>query len=136
MCPWWALGRGCPSILTPAPGSGGQKLPYLEASSAEQVRGSWLLTQGLGNLGVHHSSKAPIHRRSTFFTVQLSHLYMTTGKTLALTRQTFVDKVISLVFNMLSRLVITSLSIQSLTKSQKLSVFACPLASSLAMKQD
>ena len=61
---------------------------------------------------------------------------MTTGKTIPLTRQTFVDKVISLVFNMLSRLVITSLSIQSLTKSQKLSVFACPLASSLAMKQD
>ena len=61
---------------------------------------------------------------------------MITGKTVPLTRQTFVDKVISLVFNMLSRLVITSLSIQSLTNSQKLSVFACPLASSLAMKQD
>ena len=54
----------------------------------------------------HHSSKAPIHRCSAFFTVQLSHPYMTTGKTIALTRWTFVDKVMSLLFNMLSRLVI------------------------------
>lgn len=61
MCPWWALGRGCPSILTPAPGSGGQKLPYLEASSAEQVRGSWLLTQGLGNLGVQQGQHRGRH---------------------------------------------------------------------------
>ena len=61
MCPWWALGRGCPSILTPAPGSGGQKLPYLEASSAEQVRGSWLLTQGLGNLGVQQGQHGGRH---------------------------------------------------------------------------
>ena len=57
----------------------------------------------------HHSSKASILRRSAFFTVQLSHPYMTTGKTIALTRQTFVGKVISLLFNMLSRLVITLL---------------------------
>ena len=57
----------------------------------------------------HHSSKAPILRRSAFFTVQLSHLYMTTGKTIALTRQTFAGKIISLLFNMLSRLVITFL---------------------------
>ena len=55
----------------------------------------------------HHSSKASIHQCSAFFTVQLSHPYMTTGKTIALTRWTFVDKVISLLFNMLSRLVIT-----------------------------
>ena len=55
----------------------------------------------------HHSSKASILWCSTFFIVQLSHPYMTTGKTIALTRRTFVDKVMSLLFNMLSRLVIT-----------------------------
>ena len=58
----------------------------------------------------HHSSKASILRCSAFFTVQLSHPYMTTGKTIALTRQTFVGKVMSLLFNMLSRLVITTVS--------------------------
>ena len=57
----------------------------------------------------HHSSKASILRRSAFFTVQLSHPYMTTGKTIASTRRTFVGKVMSLLFNMLSRLVITFL---------------------------
>ena len=57
----------------------------------------------------HHSSKASILRRSAFFTVQLSHPYMTTRKTIALTRQTFVGKVMSFLFNMLSRLVITFL---------------------------
>ena len=57
----------------------------------------------------HHRSKTLIFRRSAFFTVQLSHPYMTTGKTIALTRRTFVDKVMSLLFNMLSRLVITFL---------------------------
>ena len=57
----------------------------------------------------HHSSKASILRRSAFFTVQLSHPYMTTGKTIALTRWTFVGKVMSLLLNMLSRLVITFL---------------------------
>ena len=57
----------------------------------------------------HHSSKASILRHSAFFTVQLSHPYMTTGKTIPLTRWTFVGKVISLLFNMLSRLVITFL---------------------------
>ena len=57
----------------------------------------------------HHSSKASVLQRSAFFTVQLSYSYMTTGKTIALTRQTFVDKVMSLLFNMLSRLVITFL---------------------------
>ena len=55
------------------------------------------------------SSKASILQHSAFFTVQLSHPYMTTGKTIALTRRTFVDKVMSLLFNMLSRLVITFL---------------------------
>ena len=57
----------------------------------------------------HHSSKASIPQHSTFFTVQLSHPYMTTGKTIALTRQTFVGKVMSLLLNILSRLVITFL---------------------------
>ena len=57
----------------------------------------------------HHNSKASILQRSTFFIVQLSHLYMTTGKTIALNKWTFVGKVISLLFNMFSRLVITFL---------------------------
>ena len=61
------------------------------------------------NLLQHHSLKASIFQCSAFFTVQLSHLYMTTGKIIALTRQTFVGKVMSLLFNILSRLVITFL---------------------------
>ena len=69
-----------------------------------------LAVQGtLKNLLQHHSSKASILQRSVFFIVQLSHPYMTTVKTIALTKQTFVDKVMSLLFNMLSRLVITFL---------------------------
>ena len=65
-----------------------------------------LAVQGtLKSLLQHHSSKASILWRSAFFTVQLSHPYMTTGKTIALTRRTFVGKVMSLLFNMLSRLV-------------------------------
>ena len=69
-----------------------------------------LAVQGtLKSLLHHHSSKASILRRSAFFTVQLSHPYMTTGKTIALTRRTFVGKVMSLLFYMLSRVVITSL---------------------------
>ena len=63
----------------------------------------------LKSLLQHHSSKASILRHSAFFTVQLSHPYMTTGKTIALTRRTFVGKVISLLYNILSRLVITFL---------------------------
>ena len=63
----------------------------------------------LKSLLQHHSSKASIFWCSAFLTVQLLHPYMTTGKTLALTRQTFVGKVMSLLFNMLSRLVITFL---------------------------
>ena len=63
----------------------------------------------LKSLLQHHRSKASIFRHSAFFTVQLSHPYMTTGKTVALTRWTFVGKVMSLLFNMLSRLVITFL---------------------------
>ena len=68
-----------------------------------------LLSKGLKGLLQHHSSKASILRCSAFFIVQLSHPYVNTGKTIALTRQTFVDKVMSLFFNMLSRLVITFL---------------------------
>ena len=69
-----------------------------------------LAVQGtLKSLLQHHSSKALILRCSAFFIVQLSHPYMTTGKTLALTRWTFVGKVMSLLFNKLSRLVITFL---------------------------
>ena len=69
-----------------------------------------LAVQGtLKSLLQHHSLKASIFRPSAFFTVQLSHPYIITGKTIALTRQTFVGKVMSLLFNMLSRLVITFL---------------------------
>ena len=69
-----------------------------------------LAIQGiLRSLLQHHSSKASILQCSAFFTVQLSHPYMTTGKTIALPRWTFVGKVMSLLFNMLSRLVITFL---------------------------
>ena len=70
-----------------------------------------LAVQGtLKSLLQHHSSKASILRHSAFFIVQLSHPFMTTGRTIALARQTFVGKVMSLLFNMLSRLVITFLS--------------------------
>ena len=69
-----------------------------------------LAVQGtLKSLLQHHSSKASILRRSAFFTVQHSHPYMTTGKTIDLTRRTYVDQVMSLLFNMLSRLIITFL---------------------------
>ena len=76
-------------------------------------RNDWLdlliVQRTLNSLLQHHSSKASILQHSALFIVQLSHPYMTTGKTIALTRQTFVDKVMSLLFNMLSRLVITFL---------------------------
>ena len=68
-----------------------------------------LQSKGLKNLLQHHSSKASILRRSAFFLVQLTHPYITIGKTIALARWTFVGKVMSLVFNMLFRLVITCL---------------------------
>ena len=68
-----------------------------------------LAVQETGKSLQHHSSKASVLRYSAFFTVQLSHPYMTIGKTLALTRWTFVAKVMSLLFNMHSRLVITFL---------------------------
>ena len=87
--------------------------PSNEYSGLVSFRIDWLdllAVQGtLKSLLQHHSSKASILRRSAFFTVQLSHPYMTTGKTIALTRRTFVGKVMSLLFNMLSRLFITFL---------------------------
>ena len=87
--------------------------PTNEHPGLISVRMDWLdllAVQGtLKSLLQHHSSKASILRRSAFFIVQLSHPYMTTGKTIALTRRTFVDKVMSLLLNMLSRLVITFL---------------------------
>ena len=84
--------------------------PSNEYSWLTSSRMDWLnLLAVKGTLLQHHSSKASIFRHSAFFTVQLSHPYMTTGKTIALTRGTFVGKVMSLLFNMLSRLVITFL---------------------------
>ena len=87
--------------------------PSNEHPGLISLRMDWvdlLAVQGtLQSLLQHHDSKASVLRCSAFFTVQLSHPYMTTGKTIALTRWTFVGKVISLLFNMLSRLVITFL---------------------------
>ena len=87
--------------------------PYNEYSGLTSFRINWLdllRIQGtLKSLLQYHSSKASILWHSAFFTVQLLHPYMTTGKTIALTRRTFVGKVMSLLFNMLSRLVITFL---------------------------
>ena len=87
--------------------------PSNEYSGLISFRIDWLdllAVQGtLKSLLQHHSSMALILRRSAFFMVQLSHPYMTTGKTIAVTRQTFVGKVMSLLFNMLSRLVIAFL---------------------------
>ena len=89
-------------------------IPSKEIPGLISFRMDWLdllAVQGtLKSLLQHHSSKASILQHSAFFTVQLSHPYMTTGKTVALTRWTFVGKVMSLLFNMLSRLVITFLS--------------------------
>ena len=86
-------------------------IPYKEHPGLISFRIEWmdlLAVQGtLKSLLQHHSSKASILRRSAFLTVQLSHPYMTTGKTIALTRWTLVGKAISLLLNMLSRLVIT-----------------------------
>ena len=87
--------------------------PSSEYSGLISIRIDWfdlLSVQGpLKSLRQHHSSKASILRRSAFFTVQLSHPYMTTGKTIALTRWTFVGNIMSLLFNMPSRFVIAFL---------------------------
>ena len=83
--------------------------PSNDYSGLISFRMDWLdllVVQGtLKSLLQHHSSKASILRHSAFFMVQFSHLYMTTGKTIALSRWTFISKVMSLLFNMLSRLV-------------------------------
>ena len=88
-------------------------IPSNEHPGLISFRMDWLdllAVQGtLKSLLQHHSSKASILQSSAFFTVQLSHLYMTTGKTIALTRWTFVGKVMSLLLNMLSSLAITFL---------------------------
>ena len=88
-------------------------IPSKEIPGLISFRMDWLdllAVQGtLKDLLRHHSSKTSILQRSAFFTVQLSHPYMTTGKTIALTRRTLVGKVTSLLLNMLSRLVITFL---------------------------
>ena len=102
LCPWDSPGRntgvGCQFLLQ------GMHACILSRFSCVQ------LCQGtLKSLLQQHSSKASILQCSVFFIVQLSHPYMTTGKTIVLTRQTFVDKVMSLLFHMLSRLVITFL---------------------------
>ena len=87
--------------------------PFNEYSGLISFRMDWLdllAVQGtLKSLLQHHSSKASIHGHSAFFIVQLSHPYMTTGKTIVLIRYTFVGKVMSLLFNMLPRLVIAFL---------------------------
>ena len=87
--------------------------PSKEHPGPISLRIDWLdllaVQRTLNSLLQHHSSKASILQCSAFFTVQLSHPYMTTGKPIAVTRRTFVGKVMSLVFNMLSRLVITFL---------------------------
>ena len=81
--------------------------PRLISFRMDSFRMDLLAVQGTPkNLIQHHSSKASILRCTAFFIVQLSHPYMTTGKTIALTRWTFVDKVMSLLFNILSRLVV------------------------------
>ena len=88
-------------------------IPSKEIPGLISFRMDWLdllAVQGtLKSLLQHHSSKASILWRSAFFTLHLSHPYMTTGKTIALTKWTFVSKVMSLLFNTLSRLVITFL---------------------------
>ena len=88
-------------------------IPSKESPGLISFRMDWLdllAVQGtLKSLLQHHSSKASVLRHSAFFTVQLSHPYMTTGKTIVLTRWTFVGRVMSLLFNMLSRLVTTFL---------------------------
>ena len=88
-------------------------IPSKEIPGLISFRLDWLdlltLQVTLKSLLQHHSSKASILGHSAFFTVQLSHPYVTTGKTIALTRRTFVGNVMSLLFNMLCRLVITFL---------------------------
>src|SRR5574337_463921 len=98
-------------------------IPSKEIPGLISFRMDWLdllAVQGtLKSLLQHHSSKASILQHSAFFTVQLSHPYMTTGKTLALTRQTFVGKVISLLLNMLSSLAGTASRLANVKSNSK-----------------
>ena len=96
---YWSLSLSI-SPSSEHPGLVSFRIDWLDLPAVQGTRKSLLQ---------HHSSKTSILRRSAFFTVQLSHPYMTTGKTIALTRWTVVGKVVSLLFNMLSRLVITFL---------------------------
>ena len=91
-----------------------------------------LQSKGLSRVLQHHSSKASILRHSAFFMIQLSYPYMTTGKPTALTKQTFVGKVLSLLFNMLSRLVIVFLP---RSKSHLISWLQSPSAGILGPKK-
>ena len=99
-------------------------IPSKEHPGLISLRMDWLdllaVQRTLKSLLQHHSSKASILQRSAFFPVQLSHPYMTTGKTIALTRQTLVSKVMSLFLNILSRLVITFLP-----RSKRLLIHGC-----------
>ena len=96
---WPSIGVSA-SVLGNLPGLISFRMDWLDLLAVQRT---------LKSLHQHHSSKASILRLSAFFTVQLSHPYTTTGKTIVLTRQTFVGKVMSLFLNMLSRLVITFL---------------------------
>ena len=108
-------------------------IPSKEIPGLISFRMDWLdllaVRGTLKSLLQHHSSKASILWRSAFFTVQLSHPYMTTGKTIALTRWTFVGKVMSLLFNTLSRLVITFLP-----RSKRLLISWLPLPSAVILE--
>ena len=98
-------------------------IPSKEIPGLMSFRMDWLdllVVQGtLKSLFQHHSSKTSVLQRSAFFTVQLSHPYMTTGKTIALTRRTLFGKVMSLLLNMLSMLVITLLPKSKLVLNKK-----------------
>ena len=104
--------------------------PSNEYSGMISFRIDWLdllVVQGtLKSLLQHHSSKASILRHSSFFIVQLSHPYLTTGKTINLTRWTFVGKVMSLLFNMLSRLVVTFLPRSKVKSFSRVRLFVTP----------
>ena len=106
-------------------------IPSKEIPGLISFRMDWLdllAVQGtLKSLLQHHSSKASILLPSAFFTVQLSHPYMTTGKTRALTRRILVGKIMSLLLNMLSRLVITFLSIQFSSVAQSCPTLCAPM---------
>ena len=117
--------------------SGGQTIsfsisinPSNEYSGLISFRVDWfdlLAVQGtLKSLLQHHSSKASILRHSTFSTVQLSHPYMTTGKTIALTRQTFVGKITSLLFNMLWKMVVMGSLLLLLSRFSRIWLCATP----------